>query len=148
MERKITFGKYKGQKIGDLILTHIGYIMWCLDNVSWFSLDEEEQRIYDYVAIAVMKSRCEWTFLADKLARHIKDKEALKKGYTPFSVDENGFVSCSSDFKSPLLQNKCLKRPDDIVGLLLSMAHSLKKFDRHEPLGDDEEYECYGDFFA
>lgn len=32
-ERKLTFGKYKGQEIKYIILTHIGYIMWCFENI-------------------------------------------------------------------------------------------------------------------
>ena len=35
-ERVLTFGKYKGQDIKYIILIHIGYIMWCLENIDWF----------------------------------------------------------------------------------------------------------------
>lgn len=47
-ERKLTFGKYKGQDIKYIILTHIGYIMWCFENISRFKLTDEEQ-IIDFV---------------------------------------------------------------------------------------------------
>lgn len=43
MERKITFGKYKGQDIKYIMLAHIGYIMWYLENLKWFHLNDEEQ---------------------------------------------------------------------------------------------------------
>ena len=44
-ERKLTFGKYKGQDIKYIILTHIGYIMWCFENINWFKLTDEEQAL-------------------------------------------------------------------------------------------------------
>ena len=44
-ERILTFGKYKGQEIKYIILTHIGYIMWCFENINWFKLTDEE-RLY------------------------------------------------------------------------------------------------------
>ena len=41
--RKMTFGKYKGQPILKVIAEHIGYIMWCFENINWFELTEDEQ---------------------------------------------------------------------------------------------------------
>ena len=142
MKRTITFGKYKGQYIVDLILTHIGYIMWCLDNIPWFSLDDEEQQIYDYVSIAALKSRCEWSFPVEGLSRHIKDRQALERRYTPFSISANGIVSCTGNFTSPLLEKHAVRGSSGLYDLLSGMAHTLNKF---EPLGEDD---ClsYGDF--
>ena len=51
-DRTINFGKYKGTPIKQLILEHIGYIYWCLDNLKWFKLNTEEQALYDALAIA------------------------------------------------------------------------------------------------
>jgi len=56
MARKMTFGKYKGEPVTRIILTHIGYIMWCLNNLAWFKLTDEEQELYDANAIAMINS--------------------------------------------------------------------------------------------
>ena len=44
-ERTLTFGKYKGQEIKYIILTDIGYIVWCFENIRRFKLTDEEQAI-------------------------------------------------------------------------------------------------------
>lgn len=54
-ERTLTFGKYKGQEIKYIILTDIGYIVWCFENIRRFKLTDEEQAIYDAVAIMIKK---------------------------------------------------------------------------------------------
>lgn len=35
-----TFGKYKGNTVEDVIHDDYGYIVWCLDNLEWFKVDE------------------------------------------------------------------------------------------------------------
>lgn len=40
MKTKLTFGKYKGQNIDDVIQHNPLYIIWCLDNVLGFELSE------------------------------------------------------------------------------------------------------------
>lgn len=67
MDKVLTFGKYKGQPVKKIILTHIGYIMWCLSNLTWFKLDTEEQELYDAVALAVLDSDCETTYPKENL---------------------------------------------------------------------------------
>ena len=39
----LTFGKYKGYPVGKVIGRGYGadYIRWCLEEISWFNLDEE-----------------------------------------------------------------------------------------------------------
>lgn len=37
---KLSFGKYEGQVIDDIIDTNPKYIQWCLENVKWFSLSK------------------------------------------------------------------------------------------------------------
>ena len=54
-DRTINFGKYKDTPIKQIILEHIGYIYWCLDNLKWFKLNTEEQSLYDALAIANIK---------------------------------------------------------------------------------------------
>lgn len=41
-DRIFKFGKYKNQDIKYIILTHIGYIMWCFENIRNFKLNDEE----------------------------------------------------------------------------------------------------------
>lgn len=73
-DRILNFGKYKGQKIKYILLTHIGYIMWCLENISWFRLTSEEQELYDAVALMVKKYDIETIFPKEPLYKHIKNK--------------------------------------------------------------------------
>ena len=74
-DRTINFGKYKGTPIKQLILEHIGYIYWCLDNLKWFKLNDEEQALYDALAIANIKYNMNLPFLVQELAEHIKNKD-------------------------------------------------------------------------
>lgn len=67
MDNILNFGKYKGQPVKKIILTHIGYIMWCLTNLNWFKLDSGEQELYDAVALAVLDSDCETTYPKENL---------------------------------------------------------------------------------
>ena len=86
-ERTLTFGKYKGQEIKYIILTHIGYIMWCFENLNWFKLTDEEQAIYDAIAIMIKKERLLMTFPVEMMYKHIKDREALEMLKTPFTFN-------------------------------------------------------------
>ena len=85
-ERTFTFGKYKGQEIKYIILTDIGYIVWCLENIKRFKLTDEEQAIYDAVAIRIRKSDWQWlmTFPIVLMYNHIKNRDAFERLETPF----------------------------------------------------------------
>lgn len=61
-DRTINFGKYKGTPIKQLILEHIGYIYWCLSNLKWFKLNNDEQALYDALAIANIKYKIDFVF--------------------------------------------------------------------------------------
>lgn len=102
-ERKLTFGKYKGDPIKKIILTHIGYIMWCLDNLNWFKLNEDEQELYDAMATAIVKYNIEMVFPIDKMVSFIKNKEAFDNKTTPFRLDGNGNI-WPEDIKSPIVK--------------------------------------------
>lgn len=91
-DRKILFGKYKGQTIKMILLTHIGYIMWCLENIKSFRLNNEEQAIYDAIAIMIKKYDIPTTFPVNLLYKHIKDLESFNKLNTPF-VFSNGYIA-------------------------------------------------------
>ena len=73
-ERKLTFGKYKGQDIKYIILTHIGYIMWCFENINWFKLTDEEQDLYDAIAIMIKKERLQMTFPVEMMCKNVKNR--------------------------------------------------------------------------
>lgn len=85
-ERTLSFGKYKGQEIKYIILTDIGYIVWCLENLKRFKLTDEEQAIYDAVAIMIRKSNWEMlmTFPITLMYNRIKNRDAFEKLETPF----------------------------------------------------------------
>lgn len=87
-DRKLTFGKYKGQEIKYIILTHIGYIMWCFENIDWFKLTDEEQALYDAVAIMIKKEGLQMTFPVEIMYKHIKNREAFERLETPFIFNE------------------------------------------------------------
>ena len=92
-ERKLTFGKYKGQEIKYIILTHIGYIMWCFENINWFKLTDQEQALYDAIAIMIKKERLPMTFPVEMMYKHIKDRESYEKVNTPFTFNYLRFAS-------------------------------------------------------
>ena len=96
-DRVITFGKYKGEPIKKLILTHLGYVMWCLSNMASFKLNDDEQQLYDMMAIAVLNSDVETSYPKEELKRFVKDTWSLsvtKK--SPFKVTRDGTVSCDT----------------------------------------------------
>lgn len=91
-ERTLSFGKYKGQEIKYIILTHIGYIMWCFENIGWFKLTDEEQALYDAVAIMIKKEGLPMTFPVELMYKHIKSREAFELLETPF-ISFDGYTS-------------------------------------------------------
>lgn len=44
LEDVMTFGKYKGKKIEDVLSENPSYLVWAHDDIKWFKL---EQEIYD-----------------------------------------------------------------------------------------------------
>ena len=42
---KFTFGKWKGKCIGEIIMTDLQYIMWCINNIPLFEMNEEEKAL-------------------------------------------------------------------------------------------------------
>lgn len=94
--RKMTFGKYKGRPILSVIAEHIGYIMWCFENIDWWRLTEEEQMFYDWVAIGIKKYGLNMTFPVKLMYKYVKDQEALEKLETPY-VDRNGYSYIPKD---------------------------------------------------
>lgn len=146
-ERTLPFGKYKGQEIKYIILTHIGYIMWCFENISWFKLTDEEQAIYDAVAIMIKKDNLEMTFPVELMYKHIRNREAFERLETPF-IDNNSYTSFKTiDKDNPICKSvekyitstelhKIPSFPDLCSGLLHSMN---KEVDRAYCNGETDE---------
>lgn len=97
-ERILSFGKYKGQEVKYIILTHIGYIMWCFENLQWFELTEEEQALYDALAIMIKKEDLQMTFPVETMYKHVKNREALDKLETPFFLNGR-HTACRAEVK-------------------------------------------------
>lgn len=131
-ERVLSFGKYKGQEVKYIILTHIGYIMWCFENLKWFKLTDEEQALYDAIAIMIKKYKLQMTFPVELMYKHIKNKELFEKLETPFicrnrytsfrKTDEDNPV-CKSVEKYVLFYSKELSIND----VCRSISHSMTK---------------------
>ena len=45
----LTFGAHKGRDLGSVISMEPSYIVWALDNVEWFTIDDEAQKMLDDV---------------------------------------------------------------------------------------------------
>lgn len=153
-DRKLTFGKYKGQPIKLVTLQHIGYIMWCLSNIDWFRLNDEEQAVYDALAIAIIKDDIEMVFPREEMASHIKNKKALEKKDTPFYVI--GDQIWPLNYENPVVKSVLhYRKPQRSMAScdLSDLARVMKKFDSFDELNsgysedDYEESLCYGDFF-
>lgn len=149
--RTITFGKYKGEPIILLITTHIGYIMWCLKNVGFFSLTEKEQILYDALAISIIRDKCNMTFPIEGLREFIKDKESLAKLDSPFiNGREKTYIDlsrCSERMKDVYIEYKDLLSDNNgtdfgsskITESDINFYKYLK--DKVEDLVVDEEYD-------
>ena len=132
-ERIFRFGKYKGQPIKKIIVTHIGYVMWCLSNISNFELTEEEQSVYDAIAISILKYGINMVFPVDEMASYIKNKKALEDLETPFIATETGYSF--NDFDNPIVKSVLKyrdKKPTyNSTGfdLIAALAHCYEKME-------------------
>lgn len=91
--RQMTFGKYKGKPILWVIAAHIGYIMWCFENIKWFALNDDEQKFYDWQAIAIKKYGKQMTFPVEKMYEYVKDVASLECLKTPYRfIGDNPYL--------------------------------------------------------
>lgn len=44
----LSFGKYKGESVRAIIDNDPSYIEWALDNIKWFTLDDDAQYALDH----------------------------------------------------------------------------------------------------
>lgn len=101
--REMTFGKYKGKPVLLIIAEHIGYIMWCLENIDWFKLNEVEQKFYDWEAIAIKKYGKRMIFPEETMYKYVKDKDALKRLETPYQfIGDQPYLPPTTDIFSVL----------------------------------------------
>lgn len=43
LKSKLTFGKYKGDTVEEVLNNKPSYLEWAIDTIEWFELDEEAQ---------------------------------------------------------------------------------------------------------
>ena len=143
-DRTINFGKYKGTPIKQLILKHIGYIYWCLSNLKWFKLNDEEQALYDALAIANIKYNMNLPFPVQELAEHIKNKDKYVERDSPFIISRDGMISYHiQDEDNPIIRSILKYKEDDIRPTRFTtsnMADATKYL--FEPI-EDEPYDDY-----
>lgn len=149
-ERILSFGKYKGQEVKYIILAHIGYIMWCFENISWFKLTDEEQAIYDAVAIMIKKYDMQMTFPVELMYKHIKNREAFEKLDTPF-VEYYGYTCCKEkDVNNPIYKSVEKYKTDDItmpnysLGGLRYLSHVMNKVIEDAYLNGESDDDIFG----
>ena len=144
-DRTINFGKYKGTPIKQLILEHIGYIYWCLFNLKWFKLNDEEQALYDALAIANIKYKINLVFPVQELSKHIKDKDRYLKRETPFIISKDGIISYYLKDKDNPIISSVLKYKSDIMPLAPLTTAQMGCIAKY--LFDSMEDELYDDYF-
>lgn len=157
--RKMIFGKYKGQDIKYIILTHIGYIMWCFENIYWFKLTEEEQALYDAIAIMIKKEHLQMTFPVEMMYKHIKDRESFEKLKTPFTFNGNYTSFKMSEKDNPIFNSiekyriptihrirsqECSSFGDLSLGDLAGFSHSMNKEIERARLNCESEEDIFG----
>lgn len=149
-ERVLTFGKYKGQDMKYIILAHIGYIMWCLENLKWFRLNEEEQALYDAVAILIKKDqdRLEIPFPTEIMYKHVKDREALRCLMTPF-FHEGDFISVHErDIDNPIVQSVMkyvgAVKTRRTCSTLRDLAHCMNREIERARFNDENDDDIFG----
>ena len=144
IDRTINFGKYKGTAIKQLILEHIGYIYWCLDNLKWFKLNADEQELYDAVAIANIKYEIDLVFPVRELAKFIVDKDKYSNMDTPFIISRDGIIRYTiKDVNNPIISGVLKYKDDNIKPLAPLTTEQMGCINRYmftpiddEPLDD------------
>jgi hypothetical protein len=145
--RNFTFGKYKNQPIKKIILTHIGYILWCFDNLQWFSLTEDEQELYDMITWAIQDSDCDTVYPKEDLKKHVKGAQMV----SPFMISSNGEVYVREGSENdPIVASVLQYRETPVrlpsmtairgAGSLSGLAHSASKFFNDDFDDDDDRF--------
>ena len=163
--RIIKFGKYKGKSIIWLIASHIGYIMWCLKNIKNFHLTDEEQSLYDALAIAIIRRNSDEkhpmgaSFPVEELKDHIMDKDSLSKFDSPFVITQELQTKFYFDKADDTLKNIITKynsilidkerytsSDESIANTIRDLAKQVIQIEKNSPLEESEKYIDF-DFF-
>lgn len=129
MIRKFTFGKYKGVDIIDVIINHIGYILWLLENTN-FKLNELEQEMFDARAISIVNNQITYVYPKQNLYKYIKNKNIESPFKSLRNTDFWGIVTSLKDSKLAKLANNYI--------------HVVSKSEVRESISKrcQKEYEC------
>ena len=60
LEYKLTFGKYKGKTLNNILSYDASYILWANKNVKWFKLSEKLYQTIKYFYRLQKRSFYEW----------------------------------------------------------------------------------------
>lgn len=142
MDRQFTFGKYTGHDIKEIILSHIGYVMWCFENIKGFQLNDDEQMVYDAAAICIKKYNVRMTFPVDLMYKHVKDRESLENLVTPF-IDRNGYQQIT-DTDSPVYNS--VKKYLKTIHHHSVFTGELAKYFAEHVIDDEMMANCIDDF--
>lgn len=119
--RNLNFGKYKGQPIKQIIMTHTGYILWCFDNLQWFSLTDDEQELYDMMTWAILDSDCDTVYPKADLKKHVRGKQII----SPFIVDSNGNIFVREGYENDPIVASVMVYRETPVRAFKATSHSL-----------------------
>lgn len=163
--RLIKFGKYKGESIIWLIASHIGYIMWCLNNIKNFHLTGEEQSLYDAISIAIIrrnsdeKHPMDASFPVEELKLHIMDKDSLMKLDSPFVITQelktkfyfdkadDTLKNIVTKYNSILIEKERYTSSDEsIANTIRDLAKQVIQIEENNTLEESEKYIDF-DFF-
>jgi hypothetical protein len=143
MDKVLTFGKYKGEPVKKIILTHIGYIMWCLSNLTWFKLDTEEQDLYDAVALSILDSDCETIYPKENLKPYIANPSTEPI----FGITRNGVIYVKSWAKNSPIVKSIMKYRTIASGHRLDLSGLMNSLNKMFIVSGDDDTVDYDDFF-
>jgi len=146
--RQMTFGKYKGRPVLWVIAAHIGYIMWCFENIKWFALNDDEQKFYDWQAIAIKKYGKQMTFPVENVYKHVKDTASLESLKTPFQFIGDDPYLPETEISDLLREAGAIKDVDESDSYShpwwLGLQHTAMKMIDGMSEEEIEEMESYG----
>ncbi len=142
MDKVLTFGKYKGQPLKKIILTHIGYIMWCLSNLDWFKLDADEQELFDAVALSILDSDCETIYPKENLKPYITNPSME----SIFEITHDGVIYVKAWAKNSPIVKSIMKYRTITPGRYLDLGGLMHSLNKMFLVSGDDDTVDYDDF--
>lgn len=142
MDKLLTFGKYKGEPVKKIILTHIGYIMWCLSNLTWFKLDNDEQELYDAVALSILDSDCETIYPKENLKPYIANPSTEPI----FGITNDGVIYVKAWAKNSPITKDVMKYRTITSGRYLDLSGLMNSLNKMFIVSGDDDTADYDDF--